>query len=205
MAIVTGIDVSHFNGAVDWAAVAKTGTAFAYCKATEGTDYVDTQFVANYTGIANANLLRGAYHFFRPAKDAQAQADHFLAHVPALGQGDLPPAFDIEVSDGQKPSAIIDAMHLWLDAVEAKLGRRPVIYTSASFWAANLASSDAFGKYPLWVAHYTAQPAPKLPTGWAAYTFWQFAEHGTVSGIVGSVDMDRFSGTLDDLKALRGG
>jgi lysozyme len=200
--LVSGLDVSHYNGSIDWASVANAGIVFAYAKATEGTASQDTHFQANYTAMQQNNILRGAYHFFRPSLDGQAQADNFLKFVTALEQGDLPPALDVEVSDGQAPHVIISRVQQWLDTVEAALGRTPLIYTARGFWSANLAGSPAFGRYPLWVAHYTNNPSPNLPPGFLNYTFWQYSEAGHISGITGSVDLDKFNGSIDDLRQL---
>jgi lysozyme len=201
---IAGIDVSHHNGTVDWAAVARAGIAFAYAKASEGVNMEDGQFSANYAGMKGNRLLRGAYHFFHPGSDASAQAANFLKVVPRLEPGDLPPALDVEVSDGQVASAIAARVRTWLQTVEAALGRTPMIYTSASFWNGNLAGSTGFERHPLWVAHYTMHPQPHLPAGFDRYAVWQYSESGTVTGVTGTVDLDRFDGTMDDLRALAG-
>ena len=200
--LTNGIDVSHYNGVVDWARVAKAGIAFAYAKATEGAVHQDTEFTTNYAGIGQNAILRGLYHFFRPSADAQAQATNFLKSLPQLVIGDLPPALDVEVSDGQGAQVIVNGIQQWLNQVEATLGCTPVIYTSASFWNANLARNTTFSRYPLWVAHYTHNPAPNLPAGFADFTLWQYSESGQVPGITGSVDMNRFNGTIDDLRQI---
>jgi lysozyme len=201
--MIRGIDVSHHNGDVDWSKVAKAGIVFAFAKATEGSTIVDTQFAANYAAMKTSQVFRGAYHFFRPSLDAQAQTVNFLKCVPKLAPGDLPPALDVEVSDGQAPQTIVNGIQKWLDTVAAALGRMPLIYTSASLWNTNV-GSKSFAKYPLWVAHYTSKSAPNLPIGFSDYSFWQYSESGNVGGVTGSVDLDRFNGTVDDLKRLAG-
>ncbi len=85
---VNGVDCSHHNGVVDWQKVAASGTRFAYAKATEGLTFTDSKFQSNYTNMKAAGLLRGAYHFFRPESEPLAQADAFLAQVPARAGGD---------------------------------------------------------------------------------------------------------------------
>src|SRR5262249_5104026 len=79
-----GVDVSHWDGAIDWSKVAGSGRAFAIAKATEGTSFLDPQFHTNWTGMKSAGLVRGAYHFFRPADSGVAQADWFLSSVGGL-------------------------------------------------------------------------------------------------------------------------
>ena len=203
--LVRGIDVSHFQGTIDWAQVAAAGINFGITKATEGTSVKDAQFDANYAGIKANGMIRGAYHFFHPSSNAQAQAENFLSKVSALAPGDLPPALDVEVNDGQGASVIINGVQQWLQAVKAALGRQPLIYTSATFWNANLGGTAEFSDCPLWVAHYTFNPQPNIPTGFARYAIWQFSEIGTVAGVSGNnVDLDRFNGSENDLRTLAG-
>jgi lysozyme len=201
---IPGIDVSHHNGDIAWSRVKDGAIVFGFAKATEGISVVDTHFAANYAAMQKFQILRGAYHFFRPGFDAQAQAASFLRQVPTIGKGDLPAVLDVEVSDGQSPQTIVSGIQKWLDSVEAALGRTPIIYTSASLWNSNLGSSQAFGRYRLWIAHYTNKSRPNLPAGFEDYAFWQYSESGAIGGIMGSVDMDRFKGTHQDLERLAG-
>lgn len=201
---LNGIDVSHHNGVIDWKTTLSSEISFAYAKATEGLGVKDSQFAANYQAMKDNGLLRGAYHFFRPGTDPDGQSQNFLSVVASLEPGDLPPVLDIEVDDGQSPTTIINGVQRWLDTVQAALGRQPVIYTSASFWNTKLGGTAAFARRPLWVAHYTAKPAPSMPNGFADYAFWQYSENGSVPGITGNVDLDRFKGPLADLKTLAG-
>jgi lysozyme len=204
---VRGVDVSHHQAVINWQKVAASGVAFAYTKATESVGFKDTFFTANYNGMKNAGIFRGGYHFFRPNADAKAQADSFLNVISKLEPGDLPPALDVEVNDNKSAKVIVAGVATWLEEVEKALGRTCVIYTSASFWNANLGGTSQFNGHPLWVAHYTNKPKPNIPTGFDNYTIWQFSEigGGAVNGINGSaVDLDRFNGTLDDLRKLAG-
>ena len=197
---LTGIDVSHYQGRVDWQAVRAAGCAFAFAKATEGAGVTDPEFAANWAGMKAAGLARGAYHFFRPAQDAKEQAAHFLSTVQ-LAPGDLPPVLDVETNDGVAGSTLVGGVQTWLDAVEPVAGVTPVIYAAASFWDAHL-NSD-FGRYPLWIAHYTNAPSPApLPAGWTDWAFWQYSQSLHISGVGGAADHDYFNGTAEDLQAL---
>jgi lysozyme len=205
---ITGIDVSHMQAEIDWTSVASAGFSFACAKATEGLTISDAQFQNNWNGIASANLLRGAYHFFHPSDDSTAQANHFLAALTSangsatLGVGDLPATLDVEsTADTVPPAQLCSSIQTWLDTVQAATGRVPIIYTNAGFWNTATGGSTAFGSYPLWVAEYGVA-APKLPVGWSAYTIWQWSEAQTVAGITTPVDADTFNGTLDALQAL---
>jgi lysozyme len=181
-----GIDVSHFQGVVDWPAVAGAGIDFAFIKATEGLDDVDPRFGQNWQQARAAGLLRGAYHFLHPDLDAKQQAAHFLS-VVSLDADALPPALDVEVTNGVAPAALSTCVETWLDAVAAALGCRPVVYTDPRFWRQHVGTD--LGGYPLWLACYA--PEPQLPPGWQSWTFWQHSQSGQVAGIAGPVDLDR--------------
>ena len=198
---VQGIDVSHFQGTVDWQQVAAAGMAFAFAKATEGITYVDPQLAANWPGIRAAGLVRGAYHFFEPNDDATAQAQNFLTNVK-LAPGDLPPVLDVEVTGGVENAQIWSGVATWLQVVEQATGRQPIIYTAPGFWSSH-APDLALTSYPLWLADYATQPT--LPTGWASWLFWQHSQSGSVAGVTGAVDLDLFNGTLAQLQALAQG
>ena len=200
-----GVDVSRWQLNVDWASVKAAGMAFAFCKAAQGVQVVDKFFAANWAGIKNAGLARGAYHFYDPMLDPAQQAQLFVRTVK-LEPGDLPPVFDVEQAGTASHDALIRGCKIWLDTVEQLTGRKSIIYTRASFWNERLRSSS--GQYPdwakdykLWTAHYTSAPNPLIPRGWTSWNFWQYTESGAVNGVNGRVDMNRFNGTVDDLRA----
>lgn len=197
---VRGIDVSTYQGAIDWAKVKASAYSFAFAKATEGEFTVDDSFAENWAAIKSAGMLRGAYHFFRPYRDAAAQAQHFLTQVQ-LGDEDLPPAVDVEVRDRVEPALIVAGLSTFADLVVKRTGHRPIIYTSPDFWINQLANPKSLTDLPLWIAHYTTGN-PIIPGGWSKFTFWQFASTGNVDGIAGSVDTDLFSGSYGELLAL---
>lgn len=198
MSTVQGIDVSHFQGIVNWQQVAQAGMSFAFAKATEGITYTDPQFTNNWPGIQAAGLLRGAYHFFEANDDASAQAKQFLSKVQ-LEPGDLPPVLDVETNAGVSDSQIWTGVATWLQLVEQATGRLPILYTAPGFWDSH-EPDPTLTRYPLWLADYASEPV--LPKGWTSWLFWQHSQTGTVSGVTGSVDLDLFSGTLEQLRAL---
>ncbi len=193
-----GIDVSHYQGQVDWTQVKAAGTFFAFAKATQGTSEVDPEFANNWAGIRAAGLVRGAYHFMDPKEDAATQAQHFLATVQ-LEPGDLPPVLDVEITEGMAVEGLDEAVRTWLEAVQAATGVQPIIYSDESFLGTELAKG--FGAYPLWVAAYSPSPPPP-PAGWTAWTFWQYSQSGKVSGVDGDVDRDRYQGTAAGFQHL---
>jgi lysozyme len=198
---VRGIDVSHYQGTVNWPQVAGAGVAFAFVKATEGITTVDPMFNQNWSGVRAAGLLRGAYHFYEPGDDPVQQAEHFLT-VVSLSQGDLPPVLDIETSGSSTPATIVQGIQTWLETVQQGTGRTPIVYTGNSFW--KTLGTSAFGAYPLWIAEYGVQ-TPVLPSGWSRWTFWQYSETGAIAGVSGQVDLDFFQGSLQNLKKLAAG
>jgi lysozyme len=190
-----GVDVSHYQGEVNWPAVAGSGVRFAFIKATDGTQDIDPRFAQNWAGARAAGIVRGAYHFFRPVLDAQRQAAHF-ASVVTMDAMALPPALDVEITDGLDRTALQAGIRTWLETVGAAFGCRPVLYTDPSFWNASVAAD--FSDFPLWLACY-ADP-PEIPASWQAWTFWQHTDAGEVNGISGQVDLDYCTLPLEDLR-----
>lgn len=198
---MSGIDVSHFQQEIDWQQVRRAGVAFAFIKATEGTSMFDAHFNQNWRHAKMAHVLRGAYHFFRPQIDAEAQAHFFLDKI-ASDPGDLPPVLDVEVLTNTAPERVIVGAHEWLETVKTRLACNPILYTGSAFWRNTLKNSPDFSEYPLWIAHYTSGPNPLVPSAWPRWTFWQFSQQGKLAGITGNVDLDIFNGTAAELEAL---
>lgn len=190
--MIRGLDVSHHNGTMDWPSLKEKGFQFAFFKATEGTGFVDKMFDANVKAASQEGFLIGAYHFFRPGQDAIDQANHFLNTV-AGHVLTLPHVLDWEVSDHVRAGVQISAARAWLQLVETRSKRKPIIYGSPSFLT-DLGLPLNFADYALWVANYGVN-APKIPKPWHKYAFWQTTDaHG--------LDLDVFNGTIEQLKAL---
>jgi len=197
-----GIDVSHWQGTINWASVAAAGKRFAIIKATESTTYVDDKYATNHSGARANGIRTGAYHFAQPsttAGDAVAEADWFVAHMNFL-VGDLNPSLDLEVSNGLGTSALTTWVKTWLDEVYSKTGMRPMIYTSPSFWRTYMGDTTSIanaGYTVLWIAHWgvTSPSVPASNWGGHGWTFWQYSSNTTVPGISGNVDHDRYNGT----------
>lgn len=198
-----GIDVSEHNGHVDWAEVKASGRTFAFARVSDGLDYVDTEFAANWAGMKAAGLVRGAYQYFRPGQDPVQQANLLLSKIGTLGPGDLPPVIDVETANGQSGTTVVNGVRAWVDRVKAQTGRDPIIYAAAGFWD-TLPSTAQFAPYPLWVANY-GQQCPYLPGTWTKWSFWQSSESGSVPGVSGAVDLNHWNGTLEELLALASG
>jgi len=190
---LNGIDVSHYQGQVDWSAVAAHGASFAMIKASQGTSYTDPMFSTNWTGANAAAVKTGAYHYFMPSESFLDQADLLISQLTAVDYRpgrDLPPAIDCEEMDGVGSSAFVFALSHLVELVRRKYNVHPLIYTSPDFWIEQVGNPD-FSSCPLWIADYTGAAQPNLPSTWKSYAIWQCSQTGTVPGIEGHVDLDR--------------
>jgi GH25 family lysozyme M1 (1,4-beta-N-acetylmuramidase) len=202
---IYGVDVSGWQGAVDWAAVRRTGRLFAFAKATEGMTFVDSTFARNRQGMAAAGMtLRGFYHFARPDRNsAAAEAAHFLRTVGPLGPGEVA-VLDLEVAPGP---GVGDWAAEWLALVAQGTGRTPILYSFQQYL--NSIPTARLTSYPLWVAAWGVNdgtvPAT-LPTTdrWSRWTFWQYTSNGSVPGVSGRVDDSLFTGSPAELAAFGG-
>jgi lysozyme len=217
---VEGIDVFDGQGTVEWPAVRDAGVAFAFVKATQGTYDTQSTFAANWAGAKAAGVARGAYHFFDPTEDGAAQADHFLAVVGALAPGDLPAMLDLECPDGESdcvgtgqsgaadPSTLRARVDAFLEAVEQATGAAPILYTFPAYFTSSGVDASGLEGYPLFVANVGSSGGAasgacfEVPAPWAAATFWQYAWTGSIEGIQGPVDRDRYLGDLAGLAGL---
>lgn len=206
-----GIDVSDFDDFVNWQKVRNAGFSFAFAKATEGGTFRADTFPGNWRRMQGAGVIRGAYHFFRPTVDAEAQARNFLDYinsVESIQADDLPPVLDLEhfpASVRRQWESIskttrVSRVKKWIKTVEDETRRRPIIYTSFGFWNGFMSGVKDFANYPLWVAHYTQRPQPLIPREWANWTFWQYTDSTEIPGIpTPGEDGNRFNGSLDEL------
>ena len=201
-----GIDVSSYQGNINWAAVAPY-IDFSYAKATESTNYTNPYFYNQYEGPYNQGLIRGAYHFAVPNNSSgQSQADYFIKHGGGWSSDGqtLPGALDIEYNPygsecyGLTASQMVSWIKNFVHEYAYKEHAYPVIYTTTDWWKTCTGNNGGFGKNdPLWIANYSASHGGPLPNGWGFYTFWQYADSGSLPG-----DQDVFNGDHNRLKAL---
>lgn len=206
VASVAGIDVSSYQGNVNWPAQCDAGKRFAYVKATEGTTYKNPYFAQQYNGSYNVGMIRGTYHFARPDRSSGASQASFFVRSGGAWSGDgktLPGALDMEYNPygatwyGKSRSSMTAWVKDFHDTYFSMTGRYPVIYTSTSWWDLCVGSGHGFSATaPLWVARY-ASSVGTLPNGWAYYTFWQYTSS--------PIDQNRFNGAYDRLLALARG
>jgi GH25 family lysozyme M1 (1,4-beta-N-acetylmuramidase) len=210
-ATTPGIDVSRYQGSINWTSVRNAGIQFAYIKATEGVSYRDPNFGANYVGAYHAGVIRGAYHFALPDRSSGAVQANYLANSGGAWSADsrtLPAALDIEFNPyGATCYGLSQAgMRTWINdflaTYRARTGRYAVIYTTTAWWTSCTGNfAGPWANHPLWVARWSSTPGT-LPAGAPYHTFWQYTAGGSVPGIGGAVDRNSFNGDRSRLIAL---
>jgi GH25 family lysozyme M1 (1,4-beta-N-acetylmuramidase) len=200
-ATLEGIDVSHWNGQPAWDQVKADGIKFVIAKASEGSDKRDPQYASNKQQVEALGLPFTAYHFARPdttVGDAVAEADNFVDAAALTGRN-LVPVLDLEDNGGLGKRKLVTWTRDWLNEVQVRLGVKATIYTSPAFWAGSMGNTPWFANngYRLWVAHWGVnQPTvPAANWGGRGWTLWQYTSSGSVAGISGNVDRDRYAGT----------
>jgi len=195
---VHGIDVSKYQGDIDWATVRRSGVEFVWIKATEGANHVDSKFQQNWAGAKQAGLARGAYHFVWWCRDPREEIEWFKANVPNDPEA-LPPVLDVEATPDSKSCKrtlhredVLADMRIMLQEMERAYGKRPVIYVTVDFYQ-HVMHPNEFSDYPVWVRSVKHSPPVTYPgRRWA---FWQYQSDGLVPGIRGKVDRNAFAGT----------
>jgi lysozyme len=198
--VIHGVDVSKYQGNVDWMAVHEGGVKFAYIKATEGGDRVDPKFVQNWQGARAAGLPRGAYHFVYWCRPWNENMAWFEKNVPAERDA-LPPVLDVEAT----PDSPTCAKHLdreptlreikaMLVEMERYYGKKPIIYTTVDFYQGII--EGALTEYPIWIRSTKHRPSVKY--GDRAWHFWQYQSDALVNGIPTKVDRNAFYGDAQD-------
>jgi lysozyme len=205
---IHGIDVSKYQGEIDWHAVHDSGVRFAWIKATEGGDVVDSKFRANWEGARAAGVPRGPYHFMFWCRPWQEEVNWFITNVPVEPDA-LPPVLDVEATPQSKMckrtlerDKTIADMRQILQELERHYGKKPVIYSSVDFYQSIL-FDGALADYPIWVRSTKYHPAVRY--GNRLWHIWQYASDGSVPGIQGAVDRNCFYGSESDWRRwLRG-
>jgi len=217
---IYGIDVSHHNGVVDWATVAKAQAKFVYIKATQGERYRDPKFETNWNGSRKEKIPRGAYHFLQAKVSGKDQAKAFLTMLKSVGglqPEDLAPVLDLEwdlakqngndvdrwaeLSSDEIAQIVLD----WISAVKSETGRTPMIYTAATWWKERMGKSLALKAYPQWLADYrkaSINAGAPQSTKDHRHLAWQFTDGGRFQGALVKFDVNRLNGS--DLVILMG-
>ncbi|CAN7588929.1 GH25 family lysozyme [Pararhizobium sp. LjRoot255] len=196
---VHGVDISRWQGEIDWVKLRSQGANFAYIKATDGGDHLDPMFKKNWRRAKEAGLKRGAYHFFYWCRTAGEQADWFIRNVPRDPDA-LPPVIDVEYNGESSckrrlsRARVLEKMQVFMDKLERHYGRRPVIYTAPDFYRDNLAGE--FKNHPFWLRSVAAHPSKVYPG--RKWLFWQYSGSGLSHGVEGRIDLNAFRGSEDD-------
>jgi lysozyme len=201
---VHGIDVSKYQGNIDWQAVKDAGVSFAFIKASEGGDAADAKFLRNWAGAKAAGIPRGAYHFVYWCRQPHEEIGNFESVVPVEADA-LPPVLDVEATPTSRTckrtlyrEEVLADMRKMLEEMERHYGKKPIIYSSVDFYQSIL-HSNALAEYPIWVRSTKYHPTVRY--GDRKWTFWQYRSDGSVPGIPGSVDQNTFHGTQEQWRA----
>lgn len=201
---IRGVDVSHYQGVIDWDVLAQEEIRFAYIKATEGSSHVDPRFAENWVAAHETELDVGAYHFFSFDSPGESQAENFIRCVADASADNsvlamLPPVVDVEYyadkrENPPEPEAVRKNLQRYLDLVGGHYGMTPVIYSTEDVWEPYL--KGHFDQYPLWIRNVMTRP-PK-DAGW---TFWQYSNRARLRGYSGQetfIDMNVFCGSSEE-------
>lgn len=203
---VHGIDISRWQGEIDWNKARSSGVTFAFIKATEGGDVADPKFRAYWDGAKRAGVARGAYHFYYFCRPAEEQARWFIQHVPRDADA-LPHVLDMEWNHHSRtctlrpsPQKVRSEARKFLNLLEAHYGQRPIVYTTPDFYKETgiwrMGSQTEF-----WLRSVAGHPAQVYPGG--HWRFWQYTGTGLVPGIEGKVDINVFGGTPQEWREWR--
>jgi len=212
MNYVQGIDVSKWQGMMDWNKAYQAGARFAFIRAgsitsTSGDCYEDHQFERN-ADLAPTFMPVGYYWYFRPNHDAYKQA-HYFCDLIEHEDWELPAVCDIEDPGGEPIYYIQKRLKQFAETCFSRLNKEILIYTSPGFANAFLGNPGWLGELDLWVAHWTSNPQPTLPYAWDSWIFWQYSgddnnlgfEYGAQSR---AIDLNRFNGDAEDFAAYIG-
>lgn len=198
---VHGVDVSHYQGDIDWNILEEQGVQFAFIKATEGSGHIDRKFSENWEAVENTNIRAGAYHFFSFDSPAETQAQLYIETVGNLS-GRLVPVIDIEYysdkfSNPPDEDTIVSELLTMLQLLEEEYGVKPIVYTTYSFYYKYL--KGEIDGYPLWIRNVYFSPNVDLYNRWV---FWQYTDKAILEGYSGAevyIDRNVFNGDLEDL------
>jgi lysozyme len=199
---VVGVDISNHQGSIDWDALANSGVAFAYIKASEGATFKDKSFARNWSEAARVGVPRGAYHFFTLCRSAAEQAKNFIETVPKDPHA-LPPVVDAEhmgpCTSTPTPGDHVSMLSEFINALEKHYGHRPVIYTTAEFDTSMLDGALAGERF--WARSLVIPPLFRRDQ----WVIWQYHNRGRRPGVKGDLDLNVFRGTRADFEAFAAG
>jgi lysozyme len=196
---VHGVDVSRWQGDIDWMKLRTQGANFAFIKATDGGDHLDPMFQKNWRRAKEAGIRRGAYHFFYWCRVASSQAEWFIRNVPKDPDA-LPPVIDAEYNGESSckkrlsRAKYVEKIKVFSEMLERHYGKRPIIYTAPDFYEDNL--SGELKDHPFWLRSVAAHPSKRYPN--RRWMFWQYSGSGLSHGVSGKIDLNVFAGSESD-------
>lgn len=201
---VRGVDVSHYQGQIDWTILSEQKIQFAFIKATEGSGSTDKRFKENWDNIGFTNMKRGAYHFFSFDSEGKTQAENYISVVP-ITDGMLPPVVDIEYygnKEANPPDVDIvrKELDILLKMLEKHYSQKPILYTTMKVYYKYI--DNYYDDYPLWIRNTYYKPFLFNRRKWL---FWQYSDKEILKGYDGKekhIDMNIFNGDLDSFHQL---
>ena len=203
---VKGVDVSSYQGDIDWEKLSENDISFAFIKATEGSGYIDKNFDENIKEIQETDIAAGAYHFMSFESDGEKQARNFISTVDP-DMLDLPPVVDVELygayadnpPDYETVEKILGEL---LSGLTEAYGKRPIIYTNLSTYYLYIAG--VFDEYDIWMCDLKDEPELLGDVDWK---FWQYSHTGKLPGYSGGekhIDLNVFCGTEKEFREYIG-
>lgn len=192
--MIQGVDISKWQGTVDWTKIISQGAKFVILKATEASGYKDPKFIEYYNAAKDVGLIVGAYHFFRATVTGEAQAQNVETTLTAYPL-DMPVMLDVELFDNVDPPLVTSRLQRLVYELQGYQGYPyPGIYTSYGLWNSHVLAWSGWRNSPLWVAHWNAT-RPTLPRDWTEYLIWQYKlDTGSVWGVQSAkIDLDQWN------------
>ncbi|MDU2288489.1 MAG: LysM peptidoglycan-binding domain-containing protein [Clostridium celatum] len=192
MTTYKGIDISNWQGSVNFSEVKNSGVQIVYIEATEGNFYTDPYLQEFYDGASDNGLLIGFYHFFSPSVSVSEQARYFTNAISGM-TSECRLVLDLEESGGYGPSELSSLANEFLQEVESNSGLDVALYTYASFANNNIETGYGLENYPLWIAEYGTSSPEDNPIWGSSYAGWQYSDTGYTPGVNGNSDLDTFN------------
>jgi lysozyme len=194
---VRGVDLSYYQGNIDWDVLAEQNVTFAFIKATEGVDHNDTQFSQTWESAKDSSVYVGAYHFYRFEDSGAEQAENFIQTVPVT-ENTLPPVIDVELYASLEETDLPDVeetqenLREMLELLEEHYGVKPILYAAPNTYRKYVKVFQ--GDYPIWLSNYYYEP-------YSDWTFWQYTDDGELDGYDGyqqRIDLNVYKGSLEE-------
>ncbi len=203
---IIGVDLSHWQGNIDFAKLAYHNIRFAIFKAGEiptgsKNEFTDPSYARNISEARKNGIVTGAYYFFHPAIGASRQARHFDAVMDNFGQPDLPPVIDVETNDNMDPLKVAAVLKAMIEALMARGYRLPIIYSRWGFLVGQVGEPLWLRDHFLWLAQYNTTLTNK-PRDMSKVIIWQYTDKLRLAGIGVNIDGNYWLKSEAELMAL---